>query len=421
MGFSQHRRFLQLPLVGAGFLAVNLVVPPDPVTGEWPWILTRALVFWVGIGLQDSRGITNLAALFLQRFCAGMGVSLLFHALLAYTLRLYCDLGLIAMESVGAALMLVIAQALFPEKGKRRGILIAGDDPMETAFLAGLDPPVLGSVGIEHPGVPYLGDLDRFEDAVHLQQPTHVVVSARKAVAIPARLLWNLQVQGISVQTPFSMYERALKRVSIPGLHPADLVLSPALRANSRVMAIQAVYTNLIGLALLLVVTPVLLILSLLIILTGSGPVLESIDCAGFQKIPFRFFRFHTIRQDGSGVPTFAGKLISRLGLKNLPQLINIVRGEMTLFGPAPVRRVFAVCLTRLLPFYGHRFSVKPGILGWAQVHSPHEGMLSELSRLEYDLYYIKNGSPLMDLEILRRTLVACITRGRWSSVPRAK
>jgi lipopolysaccharide/colanic/teichoic acid biosynthesis glycosyltransferase len=345
-----------------------------------------------------------------------MGLMLLYHALLAYGFRIYGDLRLLTMESTAAALLLVLAAVLFPEKSARRDVLIAGADPLGSAFLSGFDRPVLGSVGVEHPGIPYLGDLTRFEEIVARHRPVEVVVGAATAPAIPARVLWQLPVQGISIQTPVSIYERTLRRVPIRGLQPTDLVLSPALRPNSRVMAIQAVYTNLIGLTLLLALSPIMLLLSLLIVVTRSGPILEGIDCAGFQKIPFRFLRFRTFRADGGAGRTVAGKVISKLRLENLPQLINIVRGEMTLFGPAPVRRVFAGWFTRMLPFYGHRFSVKPGILGWAQVHCPDDGMMGELSRLEYDLYYIKKGSPFLDFEILLRTLAAWITRRRPSN-----
>jgi lipopolysaccharide/colanic/teichoic acid biosynthesis glycosyltransferase len=107
--------------------------------------------------------------------------------------------------------------------------------------------------------------------------------------------------------------------------------------------------------------------------------------------------------------------MISKLQLVNLPQLINIVRGEMALFGPRPVREKFARRLTECMPFYSYRFSVKPGVLGWAQVHvqdriSPPE----ESTQIEYDLHYIKAGAPILDLEILIRTLLGALgTRRR--------
>jgi lipopolysaccharide/colanic/teichoic acid biosynthesis glycosyltransferase len=110
---------------------------------------------------------------------------------------------------------------------------------------------------------------------------------------------------------------------------------------------------------------------------------------------------------------TRAGRVISRLHLTNLPQLINVVRGEMALVGPRAVRQDFAYFLTGLMPFYSHRFSVKPGIMGWAQVNAAGRDMpADECLQVEYDLYYIKEGSPWLDGQIL----IEALKRGGASS-----
>lgn len=408
MAVERYRRFIQLALIGAIFLLVNLLEQTD--LAALPWIVWRALVFWIGIGLLGTTKGMHLVTLLALRFSAGLGLSLVYHAFLAYGFLIFCDVRLLIVESAAATILLVAWQALFPEAAECQEILIVGKDSLSEAFLPKLDRPLLGSVGAEYSGIAYLGDLIRFEEIVHRHLPVEVVIGDG-AAALPFRVLWQLLMEGISIESSGKLYERVLKRVPIRGLRPKDLVLSRALRANSRVMAIQAVYTNLIGLTLLLALSPVLLCLSLLISLTSKGSVLESVECSGFQKIPFRLFSFRTLRSDGTGVPSFAGSIISRLGLENLPQLINVVRGEMTLFGPAPVRCVSAAWLTDRLPFYGYRFSVKPGVLGWAQVHSRHGNLMGELHQLEYDLYYIKWGSPLLDLEILLRTTGAWLMK----------
>ena len=96
------------------------------------------------------------------------------------------------------------------------------------------------------------------------------------------------------------------------------------------------------------------------------------------------------------------GRVLSRLHLVNLPQLLNVIRGDMALVGPRPVRSEFARYLTDAMPFYAHRFSVRPGILGWAQLHAPRGGGPAEECRqIEYDLFYVKEGSLWMDAEIM--------------------
>ena len=139
---------------------------------------------------------------------------------------------------------------------------------------------------------------------------------------------------------------------------------------------------------------------------SGPGPVFESIECAGFQYIPFRLLRFRTTRLDGTGTMTRVGRVISRLHLANLPQLLNVVRGDMALVGPRPVRSEFARYLTGVMPFYSHRLSVRPGIVGWAQMHAPDAASFPDVCReIEYDLFYVKEGSLWMDAEIMIQSL----------------
>src|SRR4051794_27568952 len=156
-------------------------------------------------------------------------------------------------------------------------------------------------------------------------------------------------------------------------------------------MAIQAIYNNLAGLFFLLLLSPVMLLTAVVLALTpGHGSIIESIECAGFQYIPFRLQRFRTTRTDGSVTPV--GRLLRRGRLANLPQLINVVRGDMALVGPRPVRTGFAHHLSSVMPFYAHRFSVKPGLTGWAQAHLSDEQAADTRREIEYDLYYVKEG-----------------------------
>jgi lipopolysaccharide/colanic/teichoic acid biosynthesis glycosyltransferase len=179
------------------------------------------------------------------------------------------------------------------------------------------------------------------------------------------------------------------------------------MRINRSAMALQAVYTNLIGLALLLSLSPVLLVTAILVAMAARRAPLESIECPGFQRIPFYLLRFRSRRLDGE--LSWAGRALNQLHLVNLPQLINVVRGEMALFGPPPVRKEFAGRLGQLLAAYPHRFAVKPGIIGWSQANLQHpssSGPLPDESlRLGYDLYYAKQESPSLDLDIFLRTV----------------
>jgi lipopolysaccharide/colanic/teichoic acid biosynthesis glycosyltransferase len=184
------------------------------------------------------------------------------------------------------------------------------------------------------------------------------------------------------------------------------------LSASSLIMAIQAVYTNLVGLALgLLLTVPMLIVILAIAIFGGPGPVFEEVECLGFQRIPFQRLRFRTSRRDGHPGRTAIGSLIRALRIEGLPQIINVIRGEMALIGPRPVRAEFALRLTEWMPLYAYRFGVKPGMVGWSQVNETGNLPLEPLTT-EFDLFYIKQATPLMDLEILLRYLLRPRSRG---------
>jgi lipopolysaccharide/colanic/teichoic acid biosynthesis glycosyltransferase len=290
-------------------------------------------------------------------------------------------------------------------------VLMVGFDSVAHRIVRAMRLPLVGVIGAS-PGqdtadVPSLGGIETYKAVIETFRPTHLVVSMKDWQSrVDVRDILQYRLAGMVIEEVQTVYEKVFTRVCCERLRPIDLLLSSALRGDSRTMAIQAVYTNLVALFLLILLSPVLIIISIAVgFFSGPGPVFESIECAGFQYIPFRLLRFRTTRHDGSAQVTRVGHVIKGLRLANLPQLINIVRGDMALVGPLPVRREFASYLTAIMPFYSHRFSVKPGIMGWARLHGPRHSVADGCKQVEYDLYYIKEGSLWMDLEIFFRML----------------
>jgi lipopolysaccharide/colanic/teichoic acid biosynthesis glycosyltransferase len=170
----------------------------------------------------------------------------------------------------------------------------------------------------------------------------------------------------------------------------------------------QSVWVNLLALTLMVGLAPLLLLIAAAIKLSSRGPVFEPRSCAGFEGLPFDrlSFRCARLRAAGDGQPrplTAIGALLRRLRLESLPQLLNVLRGEMSLIGPAAQEISRARALAASLPAYQLRHTVKPGILGWARINmrptEPAESGPDE--ELEYDLYYIKHLSPALDFYIL--------------------
>jgi lipopolysaccharide/colanic/teichoic acid biosynthesis glycosyltransferase len=157
---------------------------------------------------------------------------------------------------------------------------------------------------------------------------------------------------------------------------------------------------------------------ALLIKLDSAGPVFFTQERVGGRRKIFKIYKFRSMTSDAEAKsgPVWAqanddrvariGRFIRPSRLDELPQLWNVLKGEMSIVGPRPEREFFVKQLTELIPYYIERFTVKPGITGWAQVNYPYGASVEDaVAKLNYDLFYIKNSSLIMDLMILMRTV----------------
>jgi lipopolysaccharide/colanic/teichoic acid biosynthesis glycosyltransferase len=356
--------------------------------------------------LQDRE--TGLSLWIDQLFYAA-GLTLLSQYGLAYVFGFWpAPLTALAAGAVlSVVLMAVWPKWIYPgTAGAPSGVLFLGFDSVAAALAPSFRGQIVGVVEDDRARVPrdlaYLGPPGSLAKIVAEKRPGRVV-----AAGVPAspRVLLDVQYSGTPVVDGAALHESLLGRLRWDALRPMDLLFSRSTNADRMGMAIQAIYTNVIGLASLLVLSPLLILPAAAIALVGrGGPILERTECMGFQMIPFNLLRFGTRGRDGR---THAiGRALSALHLAFLPRLINVVRGEMAFFGPPPVRLEFARRLGRLAPVYAHRFTVKPGILGWSQMNLANRSDTpDEALRLEYDLYYVKQNSVSLDLELLLRTI----------------
>lgn len=413
-------QILDLVLGVIGFLAAYFLYrigSSDPASFSTlaPGLVISILTFWFCTERQDTDSADAWVA-FIEQVSLSMGLNLIIQALLTYFL-IYQHIPLVLIFTGGllsSTLLAVVTKWMEDHLPvSRQGVLLVGFDPKSYALVRSLGQPIVGVLewGAPLPAIPaelpVLGGIERLAEVVVAKHPSRIVMARENWESeVCARTLLNFRLSGIAVTNIPSLQEKLRYRISAARFKPSDFVLSPALTPNRRAMAIQSVYTNLIGLVLLVVSLPLMLMIALAVAMfSGRGPVFEGAECLGFQKIPFQRFRFRTSRGGRRANVSSVGRLITFLGLENLPQLINVVRGEMALVGPQAVRTVFAERLIELMPFYSHRFTVKPGIFGWAQLHTHRQPFLDESSRIEYDLYYVKEGSPALDLEILVRYL----------------
>ena len=407
--------FLDLAACIAGFGAAAWAArvwsgqPALAGAGAFQWAFSSAIA-WLAIAFAEGSSRDGLRR-WVDGFFTATGSNLLVQYGLAYLVGIppapWSIIVLGSGLSLTAAGLLRGAIPAAP-KGEREGVLWLGYDSSTPALAAAMQESSVGVLGegssAAAPGLRPLGPPEQLQQVCEYKHPRSVVVSGMPPGVSLGQLL-RLHYDGTAVDGAPFLCEAVLRRVAWQQLSPSDLLFTVTPITSRPMLAFQAVYKNLIGLGLLIASAPVLMLLSLLIVFSTGGPAMEHIECLGLQRIPFQMFRFRVFRSTGR--PSWIGSLITRLRLTNLPQLINVVRGEMTLFGPRPVRRIFVDRLVELMPAYVYRFTVKPGILGWSQVHFAEMGSVPEEAlSLEYDFYYIRQESPSLDLDILLRTLL---------------
>jgi exopolysaccharide biosynthesis polyprenyl glycosylphosphotransferase len=261
-------------------------------------------------------------------------------------------------------------------------------------------------------------------DPLQLRRRGTIVVTS-EALDDPgmADLLVGLSLSGVRVVRPHEFYERVLRRASLDDLDESWFLFHRPLRARRTYAAIKRVTDVVAGLLGSLLVCLIVPVIALLIALDDGGPVFFRQERIGRGRKPFLIWKFRTMREDAEvdgpvwAVPNDArvtriGRLLRRTRLDELPQFFNVLKGDMALVGPRPERPQFVRVLERAVPFYQRRHLMRPGISGWATVRFGYGDTVTDKWRShEYDLYYLKHRSPLLDLEILARTVVVMLLR----------
>ncbi len=240
-----------------------------------------------------------------------------------------------------------------------------------------------------------------------------IAVGDREGSKLPYQELIECKLAGVEVTDLPTFYEREQGRLRIDWLSAGWLVFGEGFRSNRPDRIAKKVFDLALGGLLMLISFPVMLITALAIMIEDGGPIFYRQTRVGMSGKPFSILKFRSMRKDaekgsqpvwaqvGDSRITRVGRIIRRLRIDELPQVINVLRGEMSVVGPRPERPPFVDELLKLIPYYSVRHSVKPGITGWAQVRYPYAASVdSAAEKLEYDLYYVKNRSLFLDMLI---------------------
>ncbi len=235
--------------------------------------------------------------------------------------------------------------------------------------------------------------------------------------------LANLSLTGTRLLRNRDYVERTERRVPLDTLNESWFLFDRPLRARRVHGAFRRALdlgSALLGCVVLALVVP---LVWLLVMLDDGGPVFYRQERVGRRGQSFLIWKFRTMHLDAEADgavwaasdddrATRVGRFLRRTRLDELPQFLNVLRGEMSLIGPRPERPIFVRTLGRAIPFYDRRHLVKPGITGWATVRFGYGDSVTDKWRShEYDLYYLKHRSPLIDVEILARTIAVMLLR----------
>jgi exopolysaccharide biosynthesis polyprenyl glycosylphosphotransferase len=259
--------------------------------------------------------------------------------------------------------------------------------------------------------------LARLGPIIEELRPNRIVVAlGDRRGRLPMRELLDATVDGVVVEDGVDCYERLTGKIAIEALTPSGLIASPAFRKSHFDLACGHVVSLIVATVALVVLSPLFALLALVIALDSPGPVFFVHDRVGLRGRRFRLLKFRTMRPADGPTSEWAcdnGHRITRVGawlrryrLDELPQLINVIRGELNLVGPRPHPVSNFRLFTQKIPFYSLRSVVRPGLTGWAQVRQGYANSLEEeTEKMRYDLYYIKHMSAWFDLRILLRTV----------------
>jgi sugar transferase (PEP-CTERM system associated) len=394
--------------------------------------------------LYDLRQLTDRRELFVRILQALGATSLLLAVVYFWFPALVIGRGVFLIASVLVMTLVVAWRVAFEwtarQVGPRERILLVGTSPatvtlarelhdrrvqlgVEIVGFVDTDPALVGT-SMFNPAV--VGSIEDIPQIVRRYNVDRVVVGLANARGtLPMqRLLEMKMAEGIGFDHLASVYEEYTGKIPVENLRPSWFIFSQGFRKSAVVSGLKRGVDLAASLTGLVFAAPVMLLVAGAVKLSSPGPVLYHQQRVGQRGKVFTVHKFRSMRQNaeaGTGAVwartndtrvTAVGRVMRKMRLDELPQLWNVLLGEMSLVGPRPERPEFVSELTNRIPFYGERHVVKPGLTGWAQVRYAYGASVEDaLEKLQYDLFYIKNMSIALDLFIIFETAKTVVLR----------
>ena len=451
-------RRLALVLVEHLMIVLSVVIAAIVRLG-WPETINEAMTNWVSravfaavvlqlclhyADLYDSRTLSDRRDL-VTRLVRALGVTSVLLALLYFWLpELVIGRGVFALATV-MIIALVAGWRIAFEWLSLRGrpterLLIVGTGNAAVALARELherrselgvelvgfvdsDPSKVG-MPVVNPGV--IGTVSDIPTIVRTRRVDRVVVSladARGKLNMDELLAMKLN-QGVRFDHLASVYEQYTGKIAVENLRPSWMIFSDGFRKTIWLESVKRLSDVVFSLMGLLVALPLMVVVALAIRASANGPVLYSQTRVGRNGLPFMIYKFRSMRVDAEATSgavwsvendprvTRLGRFLRRTRLDELPQLWNVLRGDMSFVGPRPERPEFVANLEREIPYYGQRHVVRPGITGWAQVRHGYGATVEDAQeKLQFDLFYIMHMSFPFDVYIVLETVKTVLVR----------
>jgi len=311
---------------------------------------------------------------------------------------------------------------LFVGKGRGAGIFSSIFSQLSEYNIVGYINDTTSSTE-EEASVKCLGHISEIDRIIYLYKINEIIIIKESIIPKISELLVNIRLKGIKIHTLPAFCEYVTHKLPVMILKDQWVIYSQGFDklGEGIYKKVKRGIDFILALLILIFSFPISFIIAVVIKLTSRGPILYIQERLGLNEKPFLMYKFRTMIADAEkDSPKWArendrrvttvGKFLRKSRLDELPQLINILKGEMSLIGPRPEREYFVRQLKQKVPYYSLRFAVKPGLTGWAQVNYRYGSSIKDaIEKLSYDLYYIKNMSLFLDLRIILKTIRICL------------
>ena len=422
--------------VAAIFFLGGVPVPATPEEAA-PEIVYAVLIVAFNIGFGVYRRKEGLArSTYFTRFCIASAVA----TLLAYVIADALPGGRVFRENIGAATLFAIGgllvlrhmfilplfSSLLPyrllvvgtglEARRVQVSLTEVDTGMHLVGFYPLEKPEVAAVSQQY----IIADTAQLSQIAKKLRINEIVVAVRqqRGGVLPLKDLLACRLNGVKVTDLARFFERVHGHVPLEMSRASWFIYGEGYRQTWVRAFVKRTFDLAAVSVLMLSALPIMLVVALAIAAEAPGPVIYRQERVGRRGRKFTLFKFRSmiVGAEQDGKPSWAGigdarvtrvgRLLRKTRIDELPQLFNVVRGEMSLVGPRPERPEFVAMLSEQIPFYSIRHSVKPGITGWAQVRYYYAATVEDTAKkLEYDIYYVKNHSLLLDVLILLETV----------------